>query len=189
MSADATNPSHYKRLDPEPITVIEAWKLDFCIGNAVKYLARAGFKDGQSRDLDLAKARWYVERAMTSEPGEGFPIVDLDNALGELAEAEVHIDNLQRELDQWRATARAMAPVKVGLIELRDAPVIEICRRCFADGFKGCQCETAIEVPPPAVDFTFDMSDEPADEIEAEPLDDTWAFAQDVPECGEGGEA
>ena len=37
--------------------------LNFCRGNAVKYLCRAGLKGGAERELeDLRKARWYIER-------------------------------------------------------------------------------------------------------------------------------
>lgn len=54
-----TTPEHY-RLDPEPIAVIKAWDLGFCLGNVIKYLARAGHKDGESRDSDLHKAMEYL---------------------------------------------------------------------------------------------------------------------------------
>ena len=52
-------PNHYARLWPEPITVINAWKLGFNLGNAVKYIARAGHKD--SLEQDLKKAIRYLE--------------------------------------------------------------------------------------------------------------------------------
>lgn len=52
-------PEHY-RLDPEPIAVIKAWDLGFCLGNVIKYLARAGHKAGESRDKDLHKAMEYL---------------------------------------------------------------------------------------------------------------------------------
>jgi hypothetical protein len=46
----------------EVIKVIEAWQLGFCLGNAVKYIARAGKKD-QTREVeDLKKAAWYLQR-------------------------------------------------------------------------------------------------------------------------------
>lgn len=44
----------------EAIKVIEAWELDFCIGNAVKYLSRAKHKGNELEDL--RKARWYLNR-------------------------------------------------------------------------------------------------------------------------------
>lgn len=56
------HPSHYGgSYNPyEAIKVIEAWALGFCLGNAVKYIARAGKKD--DRLEDLRKARWYIDR-------------------------------------------------------------------------------------------------------------------------------
>lgn len=59
-------PEHY-RLDPEPIDVIKAWNLDFCLGNVVKYVARAGRKAGESRDSDLRKAMTYLRFALEDE--------------------------------------------------------------------------------------------------------------------------
>lgn len=58
------HPAHYGGADNpyEVIKVIEAWHLDFCLGNALKYIARHRHK---SRPLeDLRKARWYLERAI-----------------------------------------------------------------------------------------------------------------------------
>lgn len=61
---DAVNhPAHYGGKDNpyEAIKVIEAWSLDFCLGNVVKYIARAGKKpDPEIQDLE--KAKWYLER-------------------------------------------------------------------------------------------------------------------------------
>lgn len=45
----------------EPVKVIQDWKLSFCCGNVIKYLARAGKKDGNSRLQDLLKAKQYLE--------------------------------------------------------------------------------------------------------------------------------
>ena len=55
------HPAHY-RADTgiEVIDVIEAWGLGFSLGNAVKYIARAGLKGDAVEDLE--KARWYIER-------------------------------------------------------------------------------------------------------------------------------
>lgn len=46
----------------EAIKVIEAWELGFCLGNAVKYIARAGKKDPDMMIEDLKKGRWYLDR-------------------------------------------------------------------------------------------------------------------------------
>lgn len=60
--SDQIRPGHYTGLDPEPIQVIEAWGLGFCLGNAVKYIARAGRKEGANEITDLEKAGWYIAR-------------------------------------------------------------------------------------------------------------------------------
>ena len=49
--------------DPyEVIKVIEAWNLGFHLGNTVKYISRAGKKDGNSATQDLKKALFYLNR-------------------------------------------------------------------------------------------------------------------------------
>lgn len=62
MSEHVNHPKHYQSNDPtyETINVIEAWGLDFCLGNVVKYVSRAGKKGKQIEDLE--KAKWYLER-------------------------------------------------------------------------------------------------------------------------------
>lgn len=60
-------PDYYRSLDPEPIDVIKGWKLDFCLGNVVKYVARAGKKPGESRDKDLHKAMSYLRMELEDE--------------------------------------------------------------------------------------------------------------------------
>lgn len=47
----------------ETIKVIEAWELDFHLGNVVKYISRAGKK--QDILEDLKKARWYLDRKIS----------------------------------------------------------------------------------------------------------------------------
>lgn len=58
------HPAHYGGAENpyEAIKVIEAWELGFCLGNAVKYIARAGKKDDAKTVEDLKKARWYLTR-------------------------------------------------------------------------------------------------------------------------------
>ncbi len=58
------NPIHYGGVDNvyEAIKVIEAWDLDFHLGNTVKYISRAGKKDTDKEIQDLKKALWYLER-------------------------------------------------------------------------------------------------------------------------------
>ena len=46
----------------EAIKVIEAWELGFCLGNTIKYIARAGKKSNNDYLQDLEKAKWYLCR-------------------------------------------------------------------------------------------------------------------------------
>jgi hypothetical protein len=57
------NPKHYGGdTTYEAIKVIEAWELNFHLGNVVKYINRAGKKDLTKTKEDLLKAQWYLDR-------------------------------------------------------------------------------------------------------------------------------
>jgi hypothetical protein len=61
------HPAHYlKDTGYEVIDIIEAWDLDFCLGNAIKYIARSGRKDKDSEIQDLNKSIWYIKRRIES---------------------------------------------------------------------------------------------------------------------------
>ena len=67
MSKDQINPSHYKSVAIECIDAMRAAMgddavLDFCRGNALKYLWRMGKKDGNTAEMDAAKAQWYINK-------------------------------------------------------------------------------------------------------------------------------
>lgn len=66
MTETVNHPAHYGGADNpyEAIKVIEAWSLGFSLGNAVKYISRAGKKN--SRVEDLKKARWYLDREIAN---------------------------------------------------------------------------------------------------------------------------
>ena len=58
--SDAINPDHYKN-HPSGVECIQITEhFNFCRGNAIKYLWRAGEKGDVIEDL--RKARWYVDR-------------------------------------------------------------------------------------------------------------------------------
>lgn len=59
------HPPHYTSGGIETIDAIEAWGLNFHLGNAVKYISRAGKKDPAKTVEDLSKARWYLDREIT----------------------------------------------------------------------------------------------------------------------------
>ena len=69
MNDTVNHPEHYGGKDNtyEVIKVIEAWKLDFCLGNTIKYIARAGKKDPSKIIEDLKKAAWYLDRAIKQQ--------------------------------------------------------------------------------------------------------------------------
>ena len=62
MSDAVNHPSHYTDGGIETIDFIEAKKLPYHLGNAVKYISRAGKKDQNKTIEDLQKAVWYIER-------------------------------------------------------------------------------------------------------------------------------
>ena len=54
------HPSHYTYGKIEVIDYIEDKGFDFCLGNAIKYISRAGHK--QNAVEDLKKAIFYINR-------------------------------------------------------------------------------------------------------------------------------
>ena len=63
------HPSHYNSGRFEVIDVIEDWRLGFCLGNVVKYVARAEHKG--STIEDLKKAKWYLDREISRREKDG----------------------------------------------------------------------------------------------------------------------
>lgn len=57
------HPAHYGGADNpyEAIKIIDHYKLGFGLGNAVKYILRAGRKPDTDYIEDLKKARWYLD--------------------------------------------------------------------------------------------------------------------------------
>jgi len=68
-------PPHYRNLSPEPIVVIESWGLDYHLGSALKYIARAGKKEGNPNDQDIRKAIWFLQRYVDTHHGFPSPAV------------------------------------------------------------------------------------------------------------------
>ena len=57
---DAINPPHYQD-HPSGVECIQITEhMNFCLGNAIKYIWRAGLKNNAIEDLE--KARWYLDR-------------------------------------------------------------------------------------------------------------------------------
>lgn len=54
------HPQHYSAHGIEPIDYIESYNLNFNLGNVIKYVSRAPYKEAKLEDLK--KAKWYLER-------------------------------------------------------------------------------------------------------------------------------
>lgn len=57
-------PKHYNIGKIEVIDFIEDQQLDFHLGNAIKYICRAGRKSEKTEIEDLQKAQWYIARRL-----------------------------------------------------------------------------------------------------------------------------
>ena len=61
INDSVNNPSHYTS-DPSGVQAIQVTRhRNFNIGNAIKYLWRAGLKNEQTHVQDLQKAIWYIQ--------------------------------------------------------------------------------------------------------------------------------
>ena len=67
MNKNVDHPKHYNVGAIEVIDVIEDWNLNFCLGNAIKYIARCAYKGHKKEDLE--KAIWYLKRELEKEEG------------------------------------------------------------------------------------------------------------------------
>lgn len=73
MSAEdvVNHPAHYTAY---PVEVIELTEhMNYCRGNVVKYVARAGLKSPDTELEDLRKAQWYIEREIARLEGPEDP--------------------------------------------------------------------------------------------------------------------
>lgn len=72
------HPAHYGGKDDpyEAIKVIEAWRLNFNLGNTVKYISR--FDKKMNALEDLKKARWYLDRQIKTMEAKEMARLALD---------------------------------------------------------------------------------------------------------------
>lgn len=82
---NVNHPSHYTDGKIEVIEFIEDKGLGFCLGNAIKYISRAGKKDPNKEIEDLEKAIWYIKRRIKQ-------IEDSRPVIGESKEIADQID-------------------------------------------------------------------------------------------------
>lgn len=62
MNDIINHPSHYTDGNIEVIDYIEDKGFGYHLGNAIKYISRAGKKDPDKEIEDLQKAMWYIAR-------------------------------------------------------------------------------------------------------------------------------
>ena len=105
------NPKHYRSDKMQVIEVIEAFDLGFDLGNAVKYILRAGKKDDEQQDLK--KALWYIMHFMGLNPhvnqtmAEDFLTNEKIHVIKKLIEAlENHKYEAQTTIDEILSEAR-----------------------------------------------------------------------------------
>ena len=57
-------PAHYTRGNIEVWDFIRDQQLNYHLGNAIKYICRAGYKSSESKEKDLKKAIHYLENEL-----------------------------------------------------------------------------------------------------------------------------
>lgn len=90
-----SHPSHYAALDPEPITFIR--DKDYLTGSALKYIFRAGHKDGVDENVDMGKAAWYL-RELVNERGDQTVIAILRNVYWDTIDRQLTPEDRAREV-------------------------------------------------------------------------------------------
>lgn len=97
MADNVNHPTHYTS-HPSGVECIEITEhYSFCVGNAIKYLWRAGLKkDGTLDDIDkeiedVQKAAWYVQRHLENLQKKKKQMVEeeLDRKFDEAARVQV----------------------------------------------------------------------------------------------------
>ena len=61
------DPAHYQLGKIQVWDFIIDQDLDFLLGNVIKYVCRAGSKDGETRQDDLLKAAAYIRKAIETD--------------------------------------------------------------------------------------------------------------------------
>ena len=69
-----TSPSHYTRGSIEVWDFIRDQQLNYHLGNAIKYICRAGYKSPTTKAEDLKKAIHYLENELQHTLSEDEPI-------------------------------------------------------------------------------------------------------------------
>jgi len=129
MSERIDHPPHYGGGDNdyEVIKVIESWQLGFCLGNALKYLYRAGRKDPKCEIEDLKKALWYMKRRLEEHHQWLVPQVQLQRCdmffyapdkVSRAWELDEHRSSIVSQVFAYRAVAHNDVALTTAILDL-----------------------------------------------------------------------
>lgn len=81
MNNKINHPSYYNSGSIETIEIIknQGWTEGFCLGNAIKYITRAGKKNAFTKIEDLEKAKWYLSYYIDFLKNEDTMIIDFND--------------------------------------------------------------------------------------------------------------
>jgi hypothetical protein len=117
---DAINPPYYQG-EVECIDIAE--HLPFALGNALKYLWRAGAKESDPR-TDLNKALWYLNRERISRTAGKLRSHPIDHAIIELADRAIrtHLPSRQPAMQfiVWAASNTDPTDVCLAIEHVQD---------------------------------------------------------------------
>ena len=82
-------PKYYKSGNMEPFDIIDAYDLDFYLGNAIKYICRAGKKDVTKTVEDLEKANTYIQCEIDRLIGKEYVAEDIVNATNDIIKKDL----------------------------------------------------------------------------------------------------
>lgn len=104
MSDNVNHPAHYTRWPVEVINLTE--RETFLIGNILKYAFRAGLKDDNTYEEDMAKARWYARRHVDNITARDYWQAGLDSLQTHFADAEAYLTSRQEDTAEMREYLR-----------------------------------------------------------------------------------
>lgn len=94
-----TNPKHYKK-HPSGVECIQVTEhMNFCLGNAIKYIWRAGLKGDAIPDLE--KAAWYINREIERIKNESISCDQSGDREDRPQTVESYTSSLIREGERW----------------------------------------------------------------------------------------
>lgn len=100
MTDNINHPAHYTRWPIEVINLTE--RETFLIGNILKYVLRAGVKDGATYEEDMAKALWYARRHVNNIADSDSPQAALDSLRTHFDDAVAYLTAQQEDTTDMR---------------------------------------------------------------------------------------